>query len=336
MANLTETPTFDANVYQIETIDPVQGGPTGISNSQAKTLGNRTQYLKKHVDDLESGVTIPPTVAPLASPGFTGAPTAPTQALGDASTKIANTMFVQATVGGRLAKNVAGGTNVTLTAPEAGNAILELSGVLTANIAVIVPTAPTRAWLVKNATSGAFTVTIKTAAGAGVTVAQGKTRSVFTDGTDVFAAWTDFDSIALSGVPTAPTAAPGTNTTQLATTAFVVAAVSTASNTAVQKDSNTGAASLPVGTVAQRPANGAGKLRYNSDTSRFEGNNGAAWGSLGGATGGGTDAVFYLNDQTINNDYTVPSGQNAMTAGPISIANGKTVTVSNGSVWTVV
>jgi hypothetical protein len=106
--------------------------------------------------------------------------------------------------------------------------------------------------------------------------------------------------------------------------------------TTVQKDSNTGAAELPVGTIVQRPSNGAGKLRYNSDTSRFEGNNGAAWGSLGGATGGGTDAVFYLNDQTINNDYTVTGTQNAMTAGPITIASGKTVTVASGAVWTVV
>lgn len=104
----------------------------------------------------------------------------------------------------------------------------------------------------------------------------------------------------------------------------------------VQKDSDTGAAQLPAGTLAQRPANGAGKLRYNSETSRFEGNNGATWGSLGGATGGGTDAVFYLNDQVVNSDYTVPANQNAVSAGPINIANGKNVTVSNGSVWTIV
>ena len=336
MANLPESATYDAGVYQLETTDPVQGGASGVSNNQGKNLANRTTYLKQRVDNLESGATVPPGIAQLGSPSFTGTPTAPTQALGDSSTKIANTTFVQATVGGRVAKSVAGGANVTLTAAEAGNAILDLTGVITANIAVIVPVAPTRAWLIKNATTGAFTVTIKTPAGTGVVVKQGTNRSVFTDGTNVYAALTDFDSLALTGIPTAPTATAGTNTTQLATTAFVTTAISTASGTAVQKDSNTGAASLPSGTTAQRPANGAGKLRYNADTSRFEGNNGAAWGSLGGATGGGTDAVFYLNDQTINNDYTVPVGQNAMSAGPVTIAPGKTVTVSSGSVWTVV
>jgi hypothetical protein len=336
MSNLTETATYDAGVYQLETTDPVQGGATGVSNYQGKNLANRTAYLKQHVDNLESGATVPPGIAVLASPAFSGSPTAPTQALGDNSTKLSNTAFVQATVGGRLSKSVAGSVNVTLTAVEAGNAILELTGLLTANIAVIVPSSPTRTWLIKNATSGAFTVTLKTAAGTGVVCTQGLTGTVFTDGTNVYKAFTDFDSIAISGIATAPTAAAGTNTTQLATTAFVTTAITTASSTAVQYDTSTGAAQLPAGTVAQRPANGQGKLRYNTDTSRFEGNNGSSWGSLGGATGGGTDAVFYLNDQTINNDYTVPSGQNAMTAGPITIASGKTVTVSSGSVWTVV
>ena len=32
MANLPETPTFDAGVYQLETTDPVQGGVAGATN----------------------------------------------------------------------------------------------------------------------------------------------------------------------------------------------------------------------------------------------------------------------------------------------------------------
>jgi hypothetical protein len=104
----------------------------------------------------------------------------------------------------------------------------------------------------------------------------------------------------------------------------------------VDKDSAVGAAAIPAGSTAQRPANGAGKFRFNTDTSRAEINNGTAWGSLGGASGGGNDSVFYLNDQTVTADFTVPAGQNAMSSGPITIANGVTVTVSNGSVWTIV
>lgn len=68
------------------------------------------------------------------------------------------------------------------------------------------------------------------------------------------------------------------------------------------------------------------------DGTRFQLGSGAG---SGGATGGGADQVFYLNDQTINNDYTIPAGQNAHSAGPITIANGKAVTISDGSVWTI-
>jgi hypothetical protein len=139
-------------------------------------------------------------------------------------------------------------------------------------------------------------------------------------------------SPALTGTPTAPTAVPGTNTTQLATTEFVA----TAATKKVDKDSDTGAALLPSGTSAQRPTGKQALFRFNTDIYRFEGHNGTAWGSLGGATGGGNDAVFYVNGQTVTANYTIPSGQNAMSAGPITIADGVTVTISDGSVWTVV
>lgn len=63
MANLTEILQYDVGVYQIETSDPVLGGPEGITNLPLKNLANRTRYLKKHVDDLESGAFVPPGVA---------------------------------------------------------------------------------------------------------------------------------------------------------------------------------------------------------------------------------------------------------------------------------
>lgn len=102
------------------------------------------------------------------------------------------------------------------------------------------------------------------------------------------------------------------------------------------KDSDTGSAQLPAGTTAQRSSNGAGKLRFNTTVGRPEINNGSTWGSLGGATGGGADAVFYLNDQVVNNNFLLVAGQNAGTFGPISIADGVTVTISDGSTWSIV
>jgi hypothetical protein len=43
-----------------------------------------------------------------------------------------------------------------------------------------------------------------------------------------------------------------------------------------------------------------------------------------------------LNLKTINTNYTLPSGYNGVTAGPITIADGVTVTIPDGSAWSVV
>ncbi len=59
-------------------------------------------------------------------------------------------------------------------------------------------------------------------------------------------------------------------------------------------------------------------------------------GGGGGATGGGANEVFFENDQTVTNDYTIPGTKNAGTFGPITVDSGVTVTVSSGAVWTVV
>jgi len=58
--------------------------------------------------------------------------------------------------------------------------------------------------------------------------------------------------------------------------------------------------------------------------------------SGGGATGGGTDAIFWNNDQTVTTNYSIPASKNSGTFGPISINSGVTVTVPSGSTWTVV
>lgn len=95
---------------------------------------------------------------------------------------------------------------------------------------------------------------------------------------------------------------------------------------------------LPVGNSAQRPSTPAqGDIRYNTDTTSFEGYSGSTWGSIGaGAKGGGSNQVFFENDTNVTSDYTITSGKNAMTAGPITVDNGVTVTVPNGSVWSVI
>lgn len=45
---------------------------------------------------------------------------------------------------------------------------------------------------------------------------------------------------------------------------------------------------------------------------------------------------FLLNEPVVEEDYTIPENSNAMSAGPITIGENVTVTVSQGSEWTVV
>ena len=56
----------------------------------------------------------------------------------------------------------------------------------------------------------------------------------------------------------------------------------------------------------------------------------------GGATGGGSDQIFYENGQTVNTNYTITTNNNAGTFGPVSVASGVTVTVPTGSTWSIV
>lgn len=101
--------------------------------------------------------------------------------------------------------------------------------------------------------------------------------------------------------------------------------------------SDTGAAKLNSGTIAQRPASPtAGMFRFNSETNSFEGYNGTAWGSVGGASGAAGNSVFYENDQTVTSSYTITTNKNASSVGPISINSGVTVTIPSGSVWAII
>jgi len=46
--------------------------------------------------------------------------------------------------------------------------------------------------------------------------------------------------------------------------------------------------------------------------------------------------MFFENGQNVTADYTITTGKNAGTFGPIEIDTGITVTVPTGSVWTIV
>lgn len=134
---------------------------------------------------------------------------------------------------------VTGGV-ATLTPAQARKSVILITGALVANQAVVLPNWIAQKWLIANATTGAFTLTVRTAAGTGVVVPQGglaEPVGVYGDGTNIYPVITplsiptsvaaDPDTYVLrdnTGLAYGETAAPGTNNTTLASTAFVQAA----------------------------------------------------------------------------------------------------------------
>jgi hypothetical protein len=102
-------------------------------------------------------------------------------------------------------------------------------------------------------------------------------------------------------------------------------------------NTSTGSFQVSQGTTAQRPAGTAnGRLRYNSTEAAFEGYTAAGWGEIGG--GGpslGTDSVIRTNAKVIAENITFAGSENGSTVGPITVNNGYTVTVTNGSTWII-
>jgi hypothetical protein len=144
--------------------------------------------------------------------------------------------------------------------------------------------------------------------------------------------------------------------------------------------SSTGALTISKGTTGERPSPVSGMLRFNTTTTEFEGYNGTAWASVGGAalsndtstatdvfplfanaTTGTASTLFtgnafllykpstgelkarvpvalngiVVNSQTVSTSYTIAAGYSGMSAGPVTVASGQSVTVSSGSRWVI-
>jgi hypothetical protein len=192
------TPTPGTNTTQLATSAFVVSALAGI-NIGVATFNGRQGAVSLIANDITAAGG-----AILASPAFTGTPTAPTPPPGDSSTRLATTAYVQTSSG---------------FAPIASPAFTG------------VPTAPTAALgtnTLQLATT-AFVLNEIASSTAGVASFNGRTGAVTLQANDLTAAGGALlNSPALTGSPSAPTAALGTSTTQLATTAFVAAATAAA------------------------------------------------------------------------------------------------------------
>ena len=124
----------------------------------------------------------------------------------------------------------------------------------------------------------------------------------------------------------------------VASTGFGLAPLSGGTFTGKVIHNYTSSLTIPSGTTAQRDSSPAvGMFRHNSTLNQFEGYNNGAWGAIGGgagATGGGTDEVFFESDQTATTSYTLSSGKHAHTVSP-TINSGVTITVPSGAILVI-
>jgi hypothetical protein len=104
---------------------------------------------------------------------------------------------------------------------------------------------------------------------------------------------------------------------------------------AVMESGNTASAKIPSGTTAQRDGSpSAGYFRWNTTTGGAEIFDGTSWGLVGG--GNSTGKALWEHSYTVAEDYEITAGNNALTAGPITINTGYSVTVASGSVWAII
>ena len=219
-------------------------------------------------------------------------------------------------------------------------------------------------YIIKNSSN--TTITVKTGSGTGIAVPIGTSMSLYQDGTNVVVTdshhtgagvFTTLSASTVGGVtgdgfiarfatpgPIGNTSPSTGNFTTLGTTGNVTlgnavgdqvifnAGTATVPNNLIF--SGTGTITTPSGTTAQRPGSpGEGMLRYNSELDEFEGYAASAWGSIGGGASAG--GAVYENKQIITANYTMTSGTNGHSVGPITVVAPAVVTIPSGSSWLV-
>jgi hypothetical protein len=250
------------------------------------------------------------------------------------------TLLEQA-ISGYVTQAVITGTDTTLAmtngaSATARNMFIELTGTGGASTNLIVP-ANKKLYFIYNNTTGA--VTVKVSGLTGVSVPATAKILLVSNGTDIVTATNymvsaTLPSPTLTGTPVAPTASPGTNTTQIATTAFVAAATGTlgtmstqnANNVAITGGTVSGLSSLGVsGTATATTFSGAGTSLTGTAASLNIGGNAATATSATSATSAttattATDATNilgsssqaygnYIGSRSINTTYTNSTGK---------------------------
>ena len=132
-------------------------------------------------------------------------------------------------------------------------------------------------------------------------------------------------------------AADGTKLDTVETNADVTDAANVESAGAVMESGANASAKIPAGTTAQRDASpSAGFLRWNTTIPQAEIYTGGEWSLVGG--GNSTKQVAWEHESVLasGENYAMEDGNNAISAGPITIDSNSSFIVGSGSVWAIV
>ena len=280
------------------------------------------------------------TQASNASTSATSAASSATSAASDAVSTAADAVSTAADAVSTAADAVStaadvtsSGTNATNAASSASTATTQASAASTSATAAAT-SATNAATSASTATTQASTATTQATAAAASATAAAASADAFDDtylGAKSSDPATDNDGDALTAGDLYFNTA--SNVLKVYTgSAWQIAAVSAA--TVVEKTSATGSAALPAGTTVQRDGSpSAGYLRWNTSDTSAEVYDGSGWTAVGG--GNTTTEGLYEHAHTISANYVITTNNNALTAGPITIDTGVSVTVPSGSTWVI-
>ena len=259
--------------------------------------------------------------------------------------------LIEQAISGYTTQAVSTGTDTTITIPNgatgvARNMFLELTGTGGTSTNLIVP-ANKKLYFIYNNSTGA--VTVKVSGQTGVSVPAAAKMVLVSNGTDIINATNYMATLTLgsalpvtsggtgvttstgtgstvlsasptfTGVPLAPTASPGTNTTQIATTAFVAASTGTlgtmstqnANAVAITGGTVSGLSSLGVsGTATATTFSGAGTSLTGTAASLSIGGTAATATNATNILGSASQAYGdYIGSRSINTTYTNSTGK---------------------------
>jgi len=252
---------------------------------------------------------------------------------------IAGGLAVTVTVADVTLTNTQGTNSATnIGSTTAQYAILNISGAMTAARNLIIPSS-SKWYIVNNACTGGFLLTVKGSATSGVTLTNGEKALLFWNGSDYVKVATLGGTGAFplpSGTTAQQPASPTVGTVRYNSTSNEFEGYSGASpswksigGSALSNDTSTTSNLYPVfaaatSGTAQNLYTGNANLLYKPST-----------GDLSATAHISTNGIT-LNANTIATSYTIAAANNGLSAGPVSVNSGVTITVSTGSVWTVI